>query len=372
MRELKSYIYRIYLTKKQKTKFDFLYFQNVFLFNKLLDEKEKRIATNDDEAIYVKDFIRQYKELDDGNFISFLSTYKMVNRIIEKAKTNDSAFFRKNFIKYPKKIHFDIPFFNIKLSKNHIFVPRLGEFKGRVHRMVPENSLILSAIIEENIKDNYFINFLVEKRIESVKVIPHNAIGLDYSSPHLFVSSENDLGDDFKVKNFNEKKISKIKKQLTRCKFESKNYYKLKEKEERFFDEVVRKRRFNLHLASLYCVKNFDVIGVETLDLEEIAHNKNLGKNTYSNSYDKLCKYLNYKALEKGKYFIKVPKYFPSSQICSQCGVLHDGITLDQRTFVCDCGLKINRDLNAAVNIREKALLMLKEKKRNKDYRKVL
>src|SRR5574344_155139 len=370
MRELKSYRYRIYLTETQKIKFRSLYNQNVFLFNKLIDEKNKRIALEQDEAIYVKSFVTKFKELDNGNFVSYLSTYKLVNKIFDRFHLNKLTPMYKNSFKYPKKIHFDIFSSGFSLAKNRIFVPHLGSFKARIHRDLPENCRIYSSIIEEKLKNQFYINFLVERDLEVKKVYPKTAIGLDYSSPHLFYSSEIEPGDDYKIINFNENKISKIKRKMSRCVSNSKNYYKLKEKEEKLYDEVARKRANSLHLASLYCVKTFDVIGVETLDLEGMAQRNHLGRNVYANSVDKFCKYLSYKAYENGKYFVKVPKYFPSTRLCSQCGVIHKRLLLSDRTFICDCGLKIDRDLNAAINIREKALSMLKDKKN--EYRRTL
>lgn len=370
MRELKSYIYRIYLNKIQKEKFESLYQKNLFLFNRLIDEKNKRISSSLDEAIFVKHFVKQFKELDHGSFISYISTYKIVNKLFDRYHENKLTPLYRNSLKYPRKIHFDVFFTNVKYSKNRISIPHLGTFKARIHRDLPINCMIHSSIIEERTKDVFFINFLVETKVEYQKMIPQNAIGFDYSVPHLFCSSENDWGDEFKVRNFNQTKINKIKRKMAKCVFNSKNYLKLKTKEEKLYNEVARKRDYMLHNLSLNCVKKFDVIGVETLDLEEMASKNHLGKGIYEDAFNKFCKYLSYKSLKYGKYFIKVPKYFPSTRMCSQCGVVHGKMELDERSFKCDCGLLINRDLNAAINIREKALSILKDEKDQQKIRR--
>ena len=372
MRELKSYVYRIYLNNTQKNKFECLYQKNLFLFNRLIDEKLKRISLSVDEAIFVKTFVKQFKELDNGSFVSYISTYKIINRLFNRYHENKLIPSYRNSSKYPRKIHFDVSYANVKYTKNRIFIPRLGTFKAKVHRDLPMNCMIRSSIVEEMTKNVFYINFLVETKIYNQKKIPQKAIGFDYSVPHLFCSSENDWGDEFKVKNFNQDKINVIKRKMAKCVFESKNYMKLKIKEEKLYDEVTQKRNFVLHQLSINCVNNFDVIGVETLDLQEMAAVNHLGKGIYENAFEKLCKYLNYKSIKYGKYFIKIPKYFPSTKMCSQCGVIHEKLRLDERSFKCDCGLLINRDLNAAINIREKALEILKERKEKQELRRTM
>ena len=79
------------------------------------------------------------------------------------------------------------------------------------------------------------------------------------------------------------------------------------------------------------------------------------------NGYGIFLKLLEYKLNDRGKYFVKVDKWFPSSQICSGCGAVHK-IELSERTYICpDCGKVIDRDLNAAINIRNEGLRILKE-----------
>ncbi len=94
--------------------------------------------------------------------------------------------------------------------------------------------------------------------------------------------------------------------------------------------------------------------------MQSIANKKrHLGKATYDNGYGQFCTYLEYKLKDKGKPFIRVDKYFPSSQLCSVCGS-RQKLELSERTYVCsDCGTVIDRDHNAAVNIRTEGLRIL-------------
>ena len=86
------------------------------------------------------------------------------------------------------------------------------------------------------------------------------------------------------------------------------------------------------------------------------------GKATMDNGYGMFLNMLEYKLADRGKYFVKVDKWFPSSQICHCCGMLHPEMKdLAIRTMKCDCGLTISRDRNAAINILQEGLRLLTE-----------
>ena len=85
-------------------------------------------------------------------------------------------------------------------------------------------------------------------------------------------------------------------------------------------------------------------------------------KATLDNGYGIFLNLLEYKLLNAGKYFVKVDKWFPSSQKCHCCGKIHSEMkNLSIRTMKCDCGLVISRDHNAAINIKNEGLRILKE-----------
>ena len=83
------------------------------------------------------------------------------------------------------------------------------------------------------------------------------------------------------------------------------------------------------------------------------------GKATLDNGYGMFLNMLEYKLHDRGKHFVKVDKWFPSSQICSCCGQIQK-LSLSERTYKCDCGLTIDRDYNAAINIKNEGLRILR------------
>ena len=105
----------------------------------------------------------------------------------------------------------------------------------------------------------------------------------------------------------------------------------------------------------------YDIVCVESLDMKAMS-NKGFrnGKATLDNGYGMFLNMLEYKLQDRGKYFVKVDKWYASSQICSKCGNKKK-ITLNERTYTCECGNNIDRDLNAAINIKNEGLRLLKK-----------
>ena len=83
------------------------------------------------------------------------------------------------------------------------------------------------------------------------------------------------------------------------------------------------------------------------------------GKSVLDNSYGKFREMLEYKLRRRGKCLVKVDRFFPSSKKCCKCGAVKKELKLSERIYICPCGNRMDRDLNAAINIREEARRML-------------
>ena len=97
--------------------------------------------------------------------------------------------------------------------------------------------------------------------------------------------------------------------------------------------------------------ESFDAVCVEDLNLKGMAGGLHLGKGVHDNGYGLFLSMLEYKLEERGKYLIKVDRYFASSKICSVCGKKKEELSLADRIYYCECGNRMDRDVNAAVNI---------------------
>ena len=96
---------------------------------------------------------------------------------------------------------------------------------------------------------------------------------------------------------------------------------------------------------------NYDAVCVEDLDLKGMAGGLYFGKGVHDNGYGLFLSILKYKLEERGKYLIKVNRYFASSKICSVCGKKKAELSLSERIYYCECGSRMDRDINAAVNL---------------------
>lgn len=209
--------------------------------------------------------------------------------------------------------------------------------------------------------------FEFEQSITKVPV-SDNAIGLDYASDGLYADDKGKTGINHKFYRESHRKLAKEQRRLSRKKgskkgeAKSNNYKKQLLKVNKTYRHISNQRQDNLHKISAEIANRYDVVCVESLNMRSMS-NKGFGngKATMDNGYGMFLTMLEYKLADRGKYLVKVDKWFPSSQICHCCGARHTEMKdLSIRTLRCDCGLTMSRDRNAAINIKEEGLRILK------------
>ena len=192
-----------------------------------------------------------------------------------------------------------------------------------------------------------------------------NAIGLDYKSDGLYMDSNGNVGTNHKFYRESQKKLAKEQRKLSRMKGSKKNepksnnYVKQLRKTNKIHRHIANQRLDNLHKISTEIANQYDVVCVESLNMRSMS-NKGFGngKATLDNGYGVFLRMLEYKLSDRGKILVKVDKFYPSSQICSCCGN-RKKLTLLERKYICTCGFGIDRDLNAAINIKNEGLKLL-------------
>lgn len=257
------------------------------------------------------------------------------------------------------------------INDKYIKLPKIGNVKAVIHR-IPDNSWsIKSATVSQESDDKYYISVLFEfDNVTNPYVTDKtNAIGLDYASDGLYVDNNGNVGTNHKYYRESHKKLAKEQRRLSRMKGSKKNeeksnnYKKQLRKVNRIHRHIANQRLDNLHKISTEIANQYDVVCVESLNMRSMS-NKGFGngKATLDNGYGMFLSMLEYKLSDRNKYLVKVDKWFPSSQICHRCGALHPEMKdLRIRTMNCDCGLTINRDQNAAINILQEGLRLLTE-----------
>lgn len=130
-------------------------------------------------------------------------------------------------------------------------------------------------------------------------------------------------------------------------------YRKLQAKIQKLHAKIRNQRGGFLQKESTRLVGMYDVVVVEDIGLRAMGGALKLGKNLHDNGFGMFRTMLGYKLERKGSCLVKVDRWFPSTKTCSHCGHSQK-IRLDERTYVCEeCGFTIDRDWNAAINIRE-------------------
>lgn len=252
------------------------------------------------------------------------------------------------------------------IDNKYIKLPKIGKVKAVIHRFPEEDWIIKSATVSKERDGSFYISILFEfDRIITKVTKSDNVIGLDYKSDGLYMDSDGNIGSNHKYYRESHKKLAKVQRKLSRKvgskknQTKSNNYLKQLKKVNKIHRHISNQRLDNLHKKSTEIANQYDIVCVESLNMRSIS-NKGFGngKATLDNGYGMFLSMLEYKLNDRGKYFIKVDKWYPSSQLCSCCGS-RKKLTLQERIYKCNCGLTMDRDLNAAINIKNEGLRLL-------------
>lgn len=363
-----SYKYRLYPNNPQAKQIAINFECCRKIYNLMLQEKIREYErTHQVPIVYPEMYFEKNKDLllGDKEAYSF-EQYHLEKAFRHYLYNKDCSLPHPKVSKYTRKSYTTRNKNNtIQIIDNKVNLPTLGMVKAKIHRLPLANWIIKSATISQDGDDKYYVSILfkAEKQIEEVPVDPNTTIGLDYKSDGLYMSSNGKLPKDWrKCFREGEKKISKAEKQLKRKVKDSNNYKKQMKKIAKIHKHIANQRQNILHKLSKQIAENCSAVCVEDLNMKKISrrsfHN---GKSTMDNAYATFITLLEYKLKMNGKKLIKVDRYYPSSQICSNCGRRHK-MLLSERKYKCECGLEIDRDYNAAINIRNEGLKIAKLK----------
>ena len=176
-------------------------------------------------------------------------------------------------------------------------------------------------------------------------------IGIDFAMQGMCVFSTGKRAEYPMFYRNTEKKLAREQRKLSRCQKGSQNYKKQKKRVALCHEKIRNQRKDFQHKLSASLTESFDAVCVEDLNLKGMAGGLQLGKGVHDNGYGLFLSMLEYKLEERGKYLIKVDRYFASSKICSVCGNKKEELSLSDRIYYCECGNRMDRDVNAAVNI---------------------
>jgi putative transposase len=203
--------------------------------------------------------------------------------------------------------------------------------------------------------DRWFISWKIEiEPTNEPKAVP--AVGVDLGVKALATLSTGVVFEGAFSYREHEKKLSRLQ-WLNRHKVKgSNNWKKAQVQIARLHRKIANIRKDSLHKLTSYLVKNHDKIGIENLNVSGMLANHKLAKAIADMGFYEFRRQLEYKCELRGSKLIVIDRWFPSSKTCSNCGTKKETLSLTTRVFHCDqCGLEIDRDLNASINLEKAA-----------------
>ena len=369
----KAYKFRLYPTKTQETLIHKTFGCTRFVYNYCLDlKRNNKHLTKFDLMKELPRLKKEYpflREVDSCSLQNAITDLMAGFGLFEKGigsyprfkKKGEKESFRTSFVTSSYK---GIVYENIKvdLTKRVIELPKLKEIKIRGYRNLDKlPGRILNATIRE-VGTKFYVSVCVEEEIEIQERSGSKAVGIDIGVKNLVVTSNHEYYGNPKYLDKYEKKIQRLQQELSRKIKGSKNYIKCKKKIEEVYRKLKNARKKLVEKIVSNITKSHDVIIAENLKVKKMLENKNnhkhLRKKIINATFSEIIRILRYKCQWLNKTFIQVSPYYASSQICSRCGnkesVMKD---IRVREYKCSkCGLEIERDYNASINILNEGL----------------
>lgn len=339
--------------------------------NLWLYQTEKSILQNT-----LKDLFNAYKR--------FLSQKKIIfsKETIEKAKRTGKQLTSYELEGHPKfksyknnyqscKINFTGN--NIEMLENEVQYTSTGKYKKQNCKIkLPKikkvkiaysrqyEGRILSATISISSTGKYFVSLCCTN--VKCKKYPeiNNQVGIDLGIKDFAILSTGEKIDNPKYYQKYECKLKKQQRKLSGKQKGSKNRNKQRIKVSKLHEKIYNTRLDFLHKLSTKLIKENNIICIEDLNIKGMVKNHKLAKSISDASWSEFKRQLIYKCLWNDRLLSIIDQYFPSSKLCNCCGFKNESLILDIREWKCEnCGETHDRDINAAINIKNEGLRML-------------
>lgn len=365
----KSYKFRIYPNKEQESYLAQCFGAKRFIYNHFLWTNNQRYENKEEflNAFGCNYQITEMKKTDEYSWM------KEIDDWVLKNATNDLGIAFKNFFnsikkkskqtskkpKFKKKDNRQSFRTTCKLSDNGLKIPKLKSLiKIIQHQEVV--GTIKSVTISKCPSGKYFASILTEQDIIP-KEHTGREVGIDLGIKDLIITSD---GVKFVHPDKIVEKVNLLLKQqqkiLSRKSKGSNNYDKQRIKVAKLYEAITNVKRNYYHEVSNYLITNYDAIYMEDLNVSGMIKNRKLSRAIHSASWSMLSSMIEYKCNWNQRSFHKISRWFPSSKTCSCCGHKMDSMDLSIREWICPkCNSIHDRDLNAAVNIKQQGQLDL-------------
>lgn len=352
----KGYCYRIYPNKEQKEMIEKTFGCCRFVYNYFLDMKIKQYKETGTSDGYIECCSKLTKLKEDFCWLKEVDSdalQKEIKNLINAYK----MFYNKNanFPKFKNKktdrqTYTATQNRTMKIENKKIRIPKLQWVKANIHQEL--NGRILNITVFKDKCEKYYANICCEIDEIPNKIKCENQVGIDLGIKNLAILSNGEIFKNKKYFKITEDKIAKEQRKLSKMIYGSNNYKKQKLIVNKLYCHMKNQRKNDYHIFTKYLTNKFSLICIEDLDIKKMTSNKNLAKSIHSCAWGIFISQLEYKGLWNNCVVQKVGRFYPSSQICSSCGKKDKKKGLSIREWICpSCGEKLDRDLNASINI---------------------
>ena len=350
-----TYKFRLKPTKDQEVLLNKHFGSIRWIYNYFLNQRKQEYLNNKKSISYNKQSasLTLLKQQEETEWLKETNSQSLQYSL----KCLDQAY--QNF--FNKRTQF--PKFKSKKSKNSFTVSQHVKNEGNmIHfpkfnegiKMIMEREIkgiIKKATLSKTPTGEYFVSILTEQEYIT-KEKTGKSVGIDVGIKDFLVLSNGSKVKNHRFLKHYEHQLKKHQKHLSRKTYGSSRYEKQRLKVAKIHEKITNSRMDLIHKTTLNLVKEFDTIYLEDLNVKGMMKNHRLAKSISDVSWGKFIDVLTYKSEWNDKQVIHIDRYFPSSKTCNKCGYVNNGLKLKDREWICpDCGEKLDRDLNAAINI---------------------
>ena len=352
---IRTYKYRLRPTKKQPFLLDRLFAQMQTVYNDALNERREAWKRSRRSVTYVQQWNRMRDERhrlpDEMGMLNASSIQQMLRRVdkayrvLYSGRAGHPRFKNSKRFRSVEYRHGD----GCKLNGDRLYIQHVGQIKVRLHRAIPPDATIKHVVVKRSLGKWYVCLMLKLPDVEPVQT-DRPDVGIDVGLYHLLALSDGTIIDNPRWLRTNQAALRVAQRRMSRRKKGGATWKKAARQVAVLHERVANSRREFWHQTTRRIVNDYGNIAVEDLSLAFMTRNGNLSLSAHDAALGAFRQMLEYKAEEAGT---QVAAVNPSStsQACSGCGSVVRK-SLNVRTHICpDCGLTLDRDVNAAVNI---------------------
>lgn len=377
---LRAYKYKIKPTREQQEKLNTSLGASRFIYNYALSRrineyKENKSFLSDKQLYQEINKMRSVVNLDD-DMRDYSWMMDIPGQVIINTIRNQSVAFKNmtkhgfGFPKFKKKNRCRDSFclFNpqnslidINFLKHEIRLSKLGWIRFRPNEEFNTDNHEIRNVTVSKTRDTYWISVLVENHQPlppKAKVKDDDSsVGIDLGLMEFATLSTGEKIDNPRFLEISLKRMRMLNKKMSRQQKGSKRREQTIMKISRLHEKTANRRIDFLHKLSCDLVKRYDTICIEDLDVRGMIQHGHLSRSISSVGWSMFTSMLSYKADWKGKNLLKVNRFYTSSKTCNVCGAVNKSLTLADRSWICTSCLETHdRDINASINIRDKAI----------------